>query len=59
MNQQENNTLDPVEEQQGRLIKELSDIPILGICPYIKEISSEGIQASLPKIEEAFKNNIL
>jgi len=58
LNQQEKNTLDPVEKQQGKLIKELSDIPILGICPYIKEISPEGIQASLPKIEEAFKNNI-
>ena len=58
LNQQEKNILDPVEKQQGKLIKELSNIPILGICPYIKEISSEGIQASLPKIEEAFKNNI-
>ena len=58
LNQQENNTLDPVEKQQGKLIEEIADIPILGICPYIKDISSTGIQESLPKIEEAFKNNI-
>jgi len=58
LNQKENHTLDPIEKQQDKLIKELSGIPILGVCPYIKEISPEGIQASLPKIEEAFKNNI-
>ena len=58
LNQKESNTLDSVEKQQSTLIKELSDIPILGICPFIKDISSAGIQASLPKIEEAFKNNI-
>ena len=58
LNQKENNNLDPIEQQQDKLIKELSDIPILGICPFIKDVSSAGIKASLPKIEEAFKNNI-
>ena len=59
LNHKENHQLNSVEKQQGKLIKQFSDIPILGICPYIKDVSPAGIQAGLPKIEEAFKNNIL
>ena len=56
VNQQENQNLNFVEKQQEKLIEELSNIPILGVCPYIKNVSSAGIKQSLPKIEEAFKN---
>tara|TARA_B100000686_G_scaffold353433_1_gene459038 strand:+ start:1476 stop:2174 length:699 start_codon:yes stop_codon:yes gene_type:complete len=58
LNQQENHALNFVEKQQDKLIKEFSDIPILGICPYIQDLSCKGIKASLPKIKQAFKNNI-
>jgi len=58
LNQQENYCLNSVEKQQGKLIEEFSNIPILGVCPYIKDVSSTGIKESLPKIEEAFKNKI-
>ena len=34
--------LDEVEKQQGKLIEELSDTPILGTCPYIEDVSVEG-----------------
>lgn len=57
LNKQENGDLDKVEEQQGKLIEELSDTPILGTCPYIDDVSPEAIHKSLEKIEHAFKDN--
>ena len=57
LNKQENGDLDNVEEQQGKLIEELSDTPILGTCPYIQDVSVEGIQNNLGKIKNAFKDN--
>lgn len=59
LNRQESGDFDNVEKQQGKLIEELSDIPILGIAPYIEEVSSEGIRESLPLIEQAFKNKFV
>ena len=56
LNKQENGDLDNVEEQQGELIEELSDTPILGTCPYIDDVSAEGIHKNLGKIEHAFKD---
>ncbi|MBT6717541.1 MAG: dethiobiotin synthase [Nitrospina sp.] len=47
--------LNDIEKQQGKLINELSDTPILGTCPLIKDISPEGLQESLPKIRQAFQ----
>ena len=57
MNKQENGDLDNIEEQQGKLIEELSDTPILGTCPYIENVSVEGIQNNLGKIKKAFNDN--
>ena len=57
LNKQENDDLDKVEEEQGELIEELSDIPILGTCPYIENVSMERIQNNLGKIKNAFKDN--
>ena len=56
MNQQESEELSDVEKQQGKLIEELSGIPILGTFPYLEDISLEGIQENLPQIQQAFKN---
>ena len=56
LNKQENGDLDNVEEQQGKLIEELSDTPILGTCPYIEDVSVEGIRNNLGKIKNAFKD---
>jgi len=56
VNQQEIQSLNHIEKQQDKLIEELSGIPILGVCPYIENVSYTGIKQSLPKIEEAFKN---
>jgi len=57
LNKQENGDLDNVEEQQGKLLEELSDTPILGTCPYIEDVSVEGIRNNLGKIKNAFKDN--
>ena len=56
LNQQESEELSDVVKQQGKLIEELSGIPILGTCPYLEDISLEGIQENLPQIQQAFKN---
>ncbi|MZH03601.1 MAG: dethiobiotin synthase [Nitrospinae bacterium] len=46
--------LDTIEEEQGSLIEELSDTPILGTCPYIHDISSESINKNLPLLQKQF-----
>jgi dethiobiotin synthetase len=58
LNRQETGDLNEVEKQQGKLIEELSDTLILGTCPYIEDVSVEGLRESLPKIEQAFQNRI-
>ena len=57
LNRQESGDLDKVEKQQGKLIGELSDIPILGTCPNIEDVSAEGLRGSLPKIKQAFQTD--
>jgi dethiobiotin synthetase len=57
LNRQEAGDLDEVEKQQGKLIEELSDTPILGTCPNIEDVSVEGLLESLPKIKQAFQDN--
>jgi dethiobiotin synthetase len=56
LNRQEGGDLDEVEKQQGKLIEELSDTLILGTCPNIEDVSVEGIQQNLGKIEHAFQD---
>ena len=46
--------LDTIEEDQGSLIEELSDTPILGICPYIHNISNGGVIQNLILIQKQF-----
>ncbi len=46
--------LDNIEEEQGSLIKGLSDTPILGTCPYIHDVSSEGVMQSLALLQKQF-----
>ena len=46
--------LDTIEEEQGSLIEEFSDTPILGTCPYIHDVSSEGIIQNLALIQKQF-----
>ena len=56
LNQHEAGGLNDIEIKQGELIEEFSNIPILGTCPHLEDISLEGIQESLPNIQQAFKN---
>lgn len=57
LNRQEGGDLDEVEKQQGKLIEELSDTPILGTCPYLEDVSVEGIRQNTGRIEHAFQDN--
>jgi dethiobiotin synthetase len=57
LNKQEDGDLDEVEKQQGKLIEELSDIPILGTCPFLEDVSAENLQQNLAQIEHAFQNS--
>ncbi|MEK9628318.1 MAG: dethiobiotin synthase [Nitrospinota bacterium] len=59
LNHQNSEELTEVEEQQGKLIEELSGVPILGACPFIEDVSKESLQANLPKIEQAFKGMLI
>ena len=58
LNQHEAGVLNDVEIKQGELVEEFSGVPILGTCPYLEDVSSEGIKESLPNIQQAFKNGI-
>jgi dethiobiotin synthetase len=47
--------LDAIEEEQAPLIEEFSDTPVLGNCPFIQDVSSEGIKNSLGLIQRNFQ----
>jgi dethiobiotin synthetase len=49
--------LNAVEMQQGSLIEEFSETPILGTCPYIEDVSTEGIQQNLERINQALQES--
>jgi dethiobiotin synthetase len=46
--------LDTIEEKQGSLIEELSDTPILGTCPHIHDVSSEGVIQNSALLQKQF-----
>jgi dethiobiotin synthetase len=47
-------TLDTLQEEQGFLIEKLSDIPILGTCPYIHDVSSDRVIQNLALLQKQF-----
>jgi dethiobiotin synthetase len=46
--------LDTIEEEQGSLIEELSNTPIIGTCPYIHDVSSKGVIQNLALLQKQF-----
>jgi dethiobiotin synthetase len=46
--------LEPIEAEQGQLIEEFSGVPILGTCPYINDLSSEGVNKILVLLQRQF-----
>ena len=46
--------LEPIEAEQGELIREFSNVPILGTCPYITDFSNEGFNKKLPLLQRQF-----
>jgi dethiobiotin synthetase len=47
--------LDAIEEEQGSLIEQFSDTPVLGTCPFVKDVSAEGIKNNLKLLQLAFQ----
>lgn len=47
--------LDAIEKEQGSLIEQFSDTPVLGTCPFVKDVSSEGIKNNLKPLQLAFQ----
>ena len=47
--------LQSFEAEQGKLIKELSSVSILGTCPYINDLSSEGFDKKLDLLHKEFR----
>jgi dethiobiotin synthetase len=46
--------LNTIEKEQGKLIEDLSDTRILGTCPYINDLSSEGLNHKLVLLQKQF-----
>jgi dethiobiotin synthetase len=46
--------LNAIEKEQGKLIEDLSDTLILGTTPYIKDLSSEGLNQNLVLIQRQY-----
>ena len=45
---------DDIEKEQGQLIKELSEVPVLGFCPFLNDLTSEGIERNLELLKDEF-----
>ncbi len=59
LNPLDGNELNVIEAEQGSLIEKFSDAPILGICPYMDDISSEGIKQKSEKFEQSLKIKLI
>ncbi len=59
LNPAEEGALDAIEAEQGSLIEKFSDAPILGTCPYIHGVSSEGIKQNLGRFEQSLKEKLI
>ena len=54
LNPSDEGELDAIEQEQGKLIEEFSDTPILGYCPFIEDVSAKGIENNLERLQEKF-----
>ena len=50
--------LSEIEQEQGSLIEELSDTPILGTCPFIDDVSTEGVQKITKRFEQGLNDKL-
>ncbi len=55
LNSSDADDADTIEREQGRLIEEFSDTPVLGRCPFIADVSAEGIAKNLKALQEEFR----
>jgi dethiobiotin synthetase len=55
LNHSEDRPLNEIELGQASLIQELSNVPILGECPFIDSISAEQFDSKLQKKIEGWK----
>jgi len=47
--------LNAIEKEQGALIEKFSDTLVLGTCPFVKDVSAEGIKKNLTVLQEQFQ----
>ena len=55
LNPSDEGELDAIEQEQGKLIEEFSDTPVLGHCPFIEDVSAKGIEKNLKLLQEEFQ----
>ncbi len=55
LNPSDGGELDAIEREQSSLIEEFSDTPVLGICPFIEDVSVAGIEKNLKLLQENFR----
>ena len=58
LNPSDEGGLNAIEAEQGSLIEQFSDTPVLGTCPYIADVSSEGIKQNLGRFEQSLKGKL-
>ena len=46
-----------IEQEQGKLIEEFSDTPVLGTCPFIEDVSAKGMEKNLKLLQEEFQTH--
>jgi len=55
LNPTDEGELDTIAQEQGSLIEEFSDTPVLGTCPFIEDVSAKGIEKNLTLLQEKFQ----
>ena len=55
LNSSDDIELNAIKKEQGALIEKFSDTPVLGICPFVKDVSAEGIKKNLTLMQEEFQ----
>ena len=55
LNPTDEGELDTIAQEQGSLVEEFSDTPVLGTCPFIEDVSAKGIEKNLTLLQENFQ----
>lgn len=58
LNSSTGSELSEIEQQQGSLIEDLSDTPVLCHCPFVKDVTTEGVQKITKRFEQELNNKL-